>query len=108
MQGVKYLILEEALFVMSSLAQAVKDIITTTSGDAVDLVRINALLGMLVFLGLAIYNVVWQKQPFQPHEFGIGLGAVIAAVGIALKLSPDNSMSPDQLTNIVKHDGDHQ
>lgn len=84
-----------------SLKSMINDIITTTSGDAVDLVRINALLGMLVFLGLEIYNVVWQKQPFQPHEFGIGMGAVIAAVGIALKLSPDNSVTADQLSNIV-------
>lgn len=84
-----------------SLATAIHDIITTTSGDAVDLVRINALLGMLVYLGLQIYSVVWQKQPFQPHEFGIGLGAVIASVGIALKLSPDNSITPDQLTNMA-------
>lgn len=84
-----------------SLKSMINDIITTTSGDAVDLVRINALLGMLVFLGLEIYNVVWQKQPFQAHEFGIGMGAVIAAVGIALKLSPDNSVTADQLSNIV-------
>lgn len=90
---------------MSNFVQAIRDIITTTSGDAVDLVRINALLGMLVFLGLAIYDVVWQKQPFHAHEFGIGLGAVIAAVGLALKMSPDNSVTSDQLSNIVKPGG---
>lgn len=87
-----------------SLVTALHDMITTTAGDAVDIVRILSILGMLTYLGLSIYNVVWQKQPWQPHEFGIGLGAVIASVGIALKLSPDNSNSAttEQLTDLVK------
>ncbi len=87
-----------------SLISAIHDIITTTAGDAVDITRIMSLAGMVTYLGLSIYNVVWQKQPWQPHEFGIGLGAVIAAAGIALKMSPDNSMTSDQITSIVKKD----
>lgn len=84
-----------------SLVSAIHDIITTTAGDAVDIVRIMSLLGFATYLGLAIYAVVWQKQPFSYHEFGIGLGAVIAATGIGIKMNSDNDVSANTLTQIT-------
>lgn len=68
----------------------INDIITTTSGDAVDITRIMALVGFATFIGLAVYNVVIAHNPFNGIEFGTGLAGVIAATGAAIKLNPDN------------------
>lgn len=73
-----------------SLKSAFTDIITVTSGDAVDITRIMALIGFAVFLGLAVYNVVVAHNHFNGMDFGSGLGAVIAATGLAIKMNPDN------------------
>lgn len=73
-----------------SIKSIMTDVITTTAGDAVDIVRVMSLIGFATFLGLAIYNVVIQKQPFEMHDFGIGLGAVIAATGVGIKFNTDN------------------
>ena len=49
-----------------------------------------ALCGILTFNGLAIYNVVVKSVPFDMQAYGIGFGAVLAAVfagyGIKSKL----------------------
>lgn len=52
-----------------------------------DEMAVLCVLGVLTFLGLAVYAVVWKSQPFDPQAFGIGLGATIgaAATGMGLK-----------------------
>lgn len=71
-----------------------QDIITTTAGDAVDIVRIMSLVGFATYLGLTFWQVVVQKQPMAYHEWGIGLGAVICATGIGIKMNTDNKIPP--------------
>lgn len=46
-----------------------------------------SVLGVLTFLGLAIYSIAFKGQPFDPQAFGTGLGLAIgaAAVGMGLK-----------------------
>lgn len=40
-------------------------------------------LGLLTFLSLEIFSVVVQQKEFDPQAFGLGLGAVIGAGGLA-------------------------
>ena len=44
-------------------------------------------LGVLTFLGLAVFAVVVKGQAFDPQSYGIGLGSAIgaAAAGMGLK-----------------------
>lgn len=72
------------------LSQLVNDIITTTAGDSVDIARVMGLIGFAIFLGLAIYTVVGQHQPFHMQDFGIGFGGVVGGTGVAIKLNTDN------------------
>lgn len=53
-------------------------------------------LGMLTYLGLAIWAVVGKGQPFDPQAYGIGFGAALgaAAAGLGLK------------SRFERHDGD--
>jgi hypothetical protein len=52
-----------------------------------DIVRWLALASILTAIGLEIHVVAIAKtQPFDMQSFGIGIGAVFASVGAALKL----------------------
>ena len=51
-----------------------------------DIVRWLSGIVVLVALGLTIYVVVCKDQEFDIQNFGIGIGAIFAAVGAALKL----------------------
>lgn len=64
-----------------------------------DLVRWLGALTVLVALGLTIYVVVWRRQCFDLQQFGIGMGAVFAALGTALKLkeTTEPSSAPVQV-----------
>ena len=73
-----------------SLKSMLSDIITTTSGAAVDIARIMGLVGFATYLGLAVYDVVWRQHEFHMQDFGIGLGTVVAATAAAIKLNTDN------------------
>jgi ABC-type enterobactin transport system permease subunit len=48
-----------------------------------------AVLAFLVGLGLTIYAVAWKGQSFDLTQFGLGIGAMLAALGAALKLKED-------------------
>lgn len=50
-----------------------------------DVIRVLALASVVVGLGLEVYGVVCAKS-FDMQAYGIGLGALFASVGAALKL----------------------
>lgn len=62
-----------------------KDILTEIDGESYSTARAAALAGLLEYLVLAAWDF-FQSGHFQMQEFGIGLGAVIAAVGVAIKM----------------------
>lgn len=47
--------------------------------DVVQIVLPIAVLGML---GLSAWSVVVNKQPFDGNQLGVGIGAVISALGV--------------------------
>lgn len=64
----------------------IKDLFFDANGDSDETV-LYALLGILTFNGLAIWNVVVKAVPFDMQSYGIGFGAILAAVfaGYGLK-----------------------
>lgn len=62
------------------------DMLTGKDGSTYDVVRVGGVMTLLTFLALAAYAVVAKGQTWDPQAFGIGAGAVIAAVGAACGL----------------------
>ncbi len=62
----------------------VQDIFTEKDGVSWSMARVGWGMSLLTFLALAIWDVTVQKSHFDMQSFGIGLGAVIAAGGIAI------------------------
>ena len=62
------------------------DLFFDANGDSDETV-LYALVGILTFNGLAIYNVVIKAVPFDMQAYGIGFGAILAGVfaGYGLK-----------------------
>ena len=65
-----------------------RQLLTGADNTTHDLYRYLALLSIVVGLGLAIYSVVWQK-PFDMLQFGSGVGALFAGIGVALGLKKE-------------------
>ena len=51
-----------------------------------DFIRILGFMTVATALGLQIYVVVIKSQPLDLQQFGLGMGAVFATLGAALKL----------------------
>ena len=58
----------------------------TTSRDnqTPDVIRIAAILIGLQFVANAAFDLVVLNNPFAPDSYGVGAGAILAAVGAAL------------------------
>ena len=71
----------------------IKDMLTETDNETVDVVRVLALLAIAIGLGLQVWVVIrWigpAPQAFDIQSFGIGIGATFAGVGAALKMKPE-------------------
>lgn len=65
------------------------ELLTESDNETQDVFRWLAVASVLVGLGLMVYAVVWKSQPFAMMEFGTGIGALLAGVGVALKLKPE-------------------
>ena len=62
----------------------VNDVLTGKDNTTYDIARVAGAVTVLTFLGLSIYSVVFKSQTFDMQSFGVGAGAVIAAMGAAL------------------------
>lgn len=60
-----------------------RELLTEADNSTPDFLRIIAVLGVLVFLGLAVVN--WSN--FEPISFGTGFGAVLLAAGSAVRIN---------------------
>ena len=58
-----------------------------------DLFKYLAVMAVACALFLEIYTVVRKLKPFDIQTFGIGVGTLLAGVGVALKLKPESKGS---------------
>lgn len=68
--------------------------LTGADNQTHDVLRWVGLAGSLTALCLQIYVVVGKGQPFDIQSFGIGLGALVAAVGAALGMKHNTEPQP--------------
>ena len=68
----------------------------TTGKDNVthDVARVLAIISFLVGLGLTIYTVTWKGQTFDLVQFGLGIGAMMTGLGVALNLKAKTEPDP--------------
>jgi hypothetical protein len=63
----------------------VKQLLTESDNETHDLYRYLALASVAVAIGLSIYAVI-QGQAWDAQSFGIGVGGLLAGVGVAVGL----------------------
>lgn len=71
----------------------IHDLLTEFSSDSVSIVRVLAVCGFVEYLALAA-GEFWRTSHFQMQDFGVGMAAVIAAVGVALRLGEKSEVKP--------------
>lgn len=75
------------------IGKVFNDILTELDGETYDVTKLLWVAGVMVYLVLSIISV-FKGQPWDPQQYGIGLGVVLAGGGAAIKLrnmADDNS-----------------
>lgn len=71
-----------------------RHLITEADCHTVDVKRVIGLAGTGSFFGLAAWSVVINHSPFDAQSYGIGLGALLTAVGAAIGLGASGERPP--------------
>lgn len=79
-----------------ALPKFLQHILTEPDNKTFCPVRLIALAGSLQYLTTTAINF-WKHAVFDPQAFAVGLGALLAGVGAALKLKKD---TPDDSTPV--------
>lgn len=68
------------------------DIFTENDGASFCMARLGFALGVLAYIGLSCWTVIYLGKPFDMQGFGIGLGATLGAggAGIAMKAKTES------------------
>ncbi len=66
------------------------NLLTESDNTTPCIVRIVAALGSANGLGLTAFDVVVRHVHFDVQAYGVGFGAILAAVGAALKWKPES------------------
>lgn len=72
------------------VADVLREIVTESDNRTHNIHKHLALISVAVGLSLQVYVVV-KGQPFDIQTFGIGVGALLAGAGAALRLTPEAS-----------------
>lgn len=71
------------------LREVVKQLFTESDNQTHDIVRYLAVLSILSGLGLAFWDVIFNKTHFDVLNFGGGIAALFGGVGVALGLKKE-------------------
>lgn len=61
-------------------------LITEADNETVDVKRVAGLLGVCSFFYLAFHAVVINHSPFDAANYGVGLGSILASIGLSIGL----------------------
>ena len=73
-------------FIPLPIETMIKHILTGIDGESYDVARVMGVLGVVFYMSMTAYNVIWMKHPFDYVNWGIGFGSVIGSMGVAIKL----------------------
>ncbi len=73
-----------------SIRAVIRQLITESDNRTHDIARYLAVLSILSGIGLSV-AAVWQGVPFAMQDYGIGIGALFAGVGVALGLKKESN-----------------
>jgi hypothetical protein len=71
-----------------------KQLLTGRDNETHEIARWLGTVAFLVGMIMSVYSVVYKGQPFSIQEYGIGIGALIAALGAAIKLGEGDEPDP--------------
>lgn len=72
------------------MREIIRQLFTESDNITHDLYRYLAVASVVSGIGLQVYAVV-KGQPFDMQAFGVGTGALLAGVGVALGLKKESS-----------------
>lgn len=72
-----------------TVREVLQQLVTESDNVTHDLYRYLAIASILTGLGLAVFSVVGKGQVFDMLNFGGGVGALFAGVGVALGLKKE-------------------
>ena len=70
------------------------DLFTEKDGISWSLARVSWALSLIIFLYLAVWDVVFRGSHFDMQSFGIGMGAVVVAGGAAIGFQARTEADP--------------
>ena len=68
------------------MLRGLKDCITETDGESIDVIRLLLIAGVICFLILSIFDVIVAKHPFEFMGFGTGLGGLLGGGGSGMAI----------------------
>lgn len=71
------------------MSDVARHLLTESDNKTHSIYKHLVLVGMAVGIALEIYVVGWKSQPFDIQSFGVGIGALFAGAGAALKMTPE-------------------
>lgn len=74
---------------LNKIKTAIGHILTEPDNVTVCPVRVLGILGALQGLASSAYQVFWLHSPFDLQAYGLGLGATLLALGLALGMKKD-------------------
>lgn len=74
---------------MDGIKKMFRDVFTEPDGKTICPVRVIGIFGSMQGLGMSAYDVVIQHQHFDLQAYGLGMGATLAALGVALGMKKD-------------------
>lgn len=80
---------------MDKVKKVLNDWFTEVDNKTFDITKVLAVVSIVTAIGLAIYSVVSQGQPFNYQDYGLGTAALFAGVGVALGLKKDSNEKED-------------
>jgi len=69
----------------------IKDWFTEIDNQTFDVTKALAVVSILTAIGLIAYSIIYKGQVFSLQDYGIGMSALFAGLGVALKLKKDSN-----------------
>jgi hypothetical protein len=77
---------------MCKVKKFISDIFTEVDNVTWDLTKVLAAISIIAAIGLSVVAVAYKGQVFNMQEYGTGIAALFAGVGVALGMKKDSNV----------------